>query len=235
MPTFAPAATALEPIQTCAPLNYYHDIDLTIAPALKSMTDFMADTLKAQKAFIVRRGEADYTVTEFANKAAIEAVADKLNTDAMKKWETVNKAVTLAAANAEEELAHKTDVTPTPEAAEIRSVLLNKGPAERAELVRQAFADDDRTAIAAMAKSHKWTTGIDADLMAAELDRWKARVAPNEYRAVAEYQKALGYHANTQLGLMRWYPKSKTGTNGYIKAQSEAATILNSYGVTSED
>lgn len=232
---FAEAATSLAPVQPCAALAYHHDLNLEIAPGLKVMADYMADTLKAQEAFSTERQNVDTRQTKDANLDRVDTLATNLNDATWKRHAKVETAIKYEAAQAEEALAAKTFIKPTVEAAEIRAVFLSKSAAERLDMMRAAFADNDHDAIAAIAHSHKLTHGIDPEALATELDQWKARTAPAEYRALKEYQKALGYHDATGKGLLRWYPKSKQGTVGFAKAEEASAAVLRSYGIELTD
>jgi hypothetical protein len=233
-PSYAEPASPLPPVQPCPALNYYHDLNLDVAPGLKPMADFMADTLAAQKALSDERQKVDTRMTRDANLDRIEQSADKLNDLTGKRYVKVDAAIRYEAAQAEEELASKTHIKPSAEAGEIRGVIRGMNDADRSALVRKAFADNDTTLIAAIVGMHKVVTGIDPELLADEHDRWKARTAPAQYAAVKEYHKALGYHDATAKGLLRWYPKSKAGLPGFEKAESASATILRSYETSLE-
>ncbi len=231
---FAEPAYSLGSIQNNPALNYHHDVDIELLPEGKPFNDFAVETIAAQNAFSEERQKFDTRMTKDANLDRIEKLADSLNEATTSRRNKLDEKLNWNAAQVEEEFEAATYIKPTAQAGEIRSAFLKAGPAEREQMIKEAFAEDDRVVIGAVVDSHKITHGIRPEVLALEYDLWRQRIAPREFARLSEMKKVLGYHHNVGIGQLRYHARSKEGTLGFANAKSAAQSILASYGVAYE-
>lgn len=233
--THVAEAAPLGEVELPGAMNYHLDIDGSLSSGASAAGTAMAAILKMAEGINVARKTADATMTRAAYLARIEKAVANFDRDATAKLNHARTAIKASLRDAENKLANTVGITPTANAAEIRSIL-RAMPAEQrqAELTR-AFNDGNKEIIGAVVGFDQLMHGCNPDGVAALHDEFQRRVAPAEYASVEAHKKYARYAENAGPSLMAFTTRALAGTGGYEQARQTTAAVLKSYGIGFED
>ncbi|GEM_PF-2740649 len=238
MATFAQSPEGLSKVEVPGLLNYGIDIDdhiSTAHPALAGAKTWMADTLKLAEGFNVRRATVDEEITAAKNLSDVAKAADALSEKVSTGYSKQIADVAAGKAQAQAAVDAKVALTPTANAAEIRSVFRSMSAEDRTAAMAAAFKDNDKEVLAALVSAPALTHGCDRDQLAAQYEAYKRNVAFGEYRVLDEYEKAARYLENCRAGLIQWKADIYKGTKEHVAKRAQMEAVMKSYGFSVDE
>ena len=227
-------AAPLGSVELPGAMNYHHDIDSSLSSGANAAGNALATILKMAEGINHARKAADPTITRAAYLARIEKAVGAFEREATAKLTQARKAINASLAESESKLANTVGISPTANAAEIRSILRTMPADKRQTELARAFADGNKEIIGAVVGFDQLMHGCAPESVAAQYNEYQRRIAPKEYASVEAHRKYASYLENAGPSLMAFTARALGGTAGFEKAREMTASVLKSYGIEFE-
>ncbi|MBD8552637.1 hypothetical protein [Sphingomonas sp. CFBP 8764] len=232
---FATSPVALAPIELPGKVNYHMAMNPELSSGIKAAKDFLSGTLEKANGFNKRRGMVDERITRGMNEHQIVLLADKIGEETTIGYEKAKSALATSTANVEARLELRVALTPTANAAEIRSVMRAMKPAERSAALAAAFEAGDKEILGAVVSSPAFIHGCDPEQVTTLREVYNRKVAYVEHSELDEHRKATRYLEDSFPALGSWKARLYRGTKNHAAKFAENKAIMASYGIDISD
>jgi hypothetical protein len=232
---FATSPAALAPIELPGRVNYHMAMNPELSSGIKSAKEFLSGTLEKANGYNERRGMVDERITRGMNEHQIVSLADKISDETTAGYEKAKRELAASTANVEARLELKVALTPTANAAEIRSVMRAMKPAQRSAALAAAFEAGDKEILGAIVSSPAFIHGCDPEQVATLREAYNRKVAYVEHSELDEHRKATRYLEDSFPALGSWMARLYRGTKNHAAKFAQNKAILSTYGIEISD
>lgn len=232
---FAREAEGLNSVEAPTFLNHHNGIDENVSGGAAAMKNWMANTLKRAEGVNARRTLVDPTITHAANLRQIEREVEKFSKEAAEGLKQARAAMRDSIASADAKLRTAVAVSPTSNAAEIRSALRGMSAKDRTAAMREAFANHDREVLGAIVDFNKVMHGCDKETVEVLFEKFKQEVAPNELANLASNRRFAEWGDKSEQFVLRFGTQALKGTEAYAATRARNAAVLASYGMNIDE